>query len=136
MDAAFFVGLLVALRLLTRSTLVAALVGVAILSLMGSVSGFMIVGDLPLWLIIVFVTIACAALVALYTRVGILAGVVATFVLRPYQLLTTGFDTWYAGYGVADVALLLGITVYGLWVALAGQPVFRDMLAEPRAEKS
>jgi hypothetical protein len=67
----------------------------------------------------------------LYTRVGILAGIVALFALRPDGVFTTDFDAWFAPYGIAELAILLALAAYGFWVSLAGQPIFRDMLAEP-----
>ena len=76
----------------------------------------------------------CVAIVLLYTRVGILAGTVAVFVLQPYDLITSDFDAWFAPYGVADMAILLALAGYGFWVSLAGRPIFNDMLAAPRAE--
>ena len=65
--------------------------------------------------------------------VGVLAGIVAVFVLRPHRLFTTDFDAWFTTYGMADLAILLVLAAYGFWVSLAGQPIFKDMLAERQA---
>jgi hypothetical protein len=34
---------------------------------------------------------------------------------------------------VSWLAILLALAAYGFWVSLAGQPLFKDMLAEPQA---
>ena len=130
-DAAFIAGLLIAIRLLMRHTAAAAVLGTLLLGFMGARWGFMSGSGAPDWMIIAYSIGCCTAIVLLYTRVGILAGVIATFVLHPYDLITTDFDAWFAPYGVADVAILLALTAYGFWVSLAGRPIFKDMLAEP-----
>jgi hypothetical protein len=33
---------------------------------------------------------------------------------------------------MAELATLLALAAYGFWVSLAGQPIFKDMLAEPQ----
>jgi len=78
-------------------------------------------------------SICCGtAIVLLYTKVGVLAGVVAVFVLVPSGLLTAGFGAWYTPYGMAELATLLALAGCGFWFSLAGQPIFKDMLAEPQ----
>ncbi len=42
---------------------------------------------------------------------------------------TFDFSKWYAGIGLCGPLLVLGLAGYGFWVALAGQPLFRDELA-------
>jgi hypothetical protein len=42
---------------------------------------------------------------------------------------TLDFSAWYAGIGVIGPLTALALAGYGFWVALAGQPIFRDELA-------
>lgn len=134
LDAAFIAGLLVGLRLLVRHTLAAAAIGIAVLTFLGAIVwGFMTLSDAPMWIVVGYTALGCLAIVVLYTRVGILAGIAATFVMRPYQLFATGWDSWYASYGVADLLILVALAAYGFWVSLAGRPIFGDMLVEVEA---
>ena len=89
-------------------------------------------GDVSIWLAIAYATGFGVAMVLLYTKVGALAGLVAIFVLLPYRLFTTQFDGWFALYGMAELAIPLTLAAYGFWVSLAGQPILKDMLAEPQ----
>ena len=74
-----------------------------------------------------------ACLVWLYTRVGVLAAFVLTLLLRSVDLFGLAFDAWSTPYLLFWLAALLALATYGFWVSLAGQPIFGDMLAEPRA---
>ncbi len=44
-----------------------------------------------------------------------------------------GLTVLSRAYGMADLAILLALAAYGFWVSLAGQPLFKDMLAERQA---
>ena len=46
-------------------------------------------------------------------------------------LFTIAFDDWSTPYILALLAVVLLLALYGFWVSLAGQPIFKDMLAEP-----
>jgi hypothetical protein len=72
-------------------------------------------------------------LVWLYTRIGVLAAMVFLFIMWSAGLFTIAFDAWSTPYLVSWLVILLALTAYGFWVSLAGQPLFKDMLAEPQA---
>jgi hypothetical protein len=130
-DVAYVAGLLIAIRFLTRHSLVTIVVGIVAIGFM-SYLWFMGSNDASMWLAAAYAISFGIAVVLLFTRVGILAGIVAVFVLRPHRLFTTDFDAWFTAYGIADLAILLALAAYGFWVSLAGQPIFKDMLAEPQ----
>ena len=130
-DVAYVAGLLIAIRFLTRHSLVTIVVGIVAIGFM-SYLWFMGSNDASMWLAAAYAIVFGIAVVLLFTRVGILAGIVAVFVLRPHRLFTTDFDAWFTVYGMADLAILLALAAYGFWVSLAGQPIFKDMLAEPQ----
>jgi hypothetical protein len=121
---------LIAIRLLTRHTPAALVLGIVMLGATAYM-WFMSDGSGTLWPALAYATCFGVAMAVLYTRVGILAGIVALFALRPDGVFTTDFDAWFAPYGIAELAILLALAAYGFWVSLAGQPIFRDMLAEP-----
>ncbi|MHC4911329.1 MAG: hypothetical protein ACYTF9_16630, partial [Planctomycetota bacterium] len=133
MDSAFIVGLLVALRLLTRHTRAAVALGILGLGAMGYFWGKQSgMHDASTWIDVAYPLLGCIALVLLYTKVGILAAIVASFVAAPAGLFAAGFGHWFSRYGTAELTILLAFAAYGLWVSLAGQPIFKDMLAEPQ----
>jgi serine/threonine-protein kinase len=130
-DVYYITGLLIAVRFLTRHALVTLVVGSLAI---GGMAYLWFIGSNheSMWLAAAYAIGFGIAVVLLFTRVGILAGMVAVFVARPYRLFMTDFDAWFTAYGIADLAILLALAGYGFWVSLAGQPLFRDMLAEPR----
>jgi len=72
-----------------------------------------------------------AVTVIVYTRVGLLA---AFFGLLASNLVFTpvsiDLQTWYGGYTIFNLALVIGMALWAGWVALAGQPLFQDLLDE------
>jgi len=59
-------------------------------------------------------------------RCGFLALVVAlqfSTVLQWFPI-TTDLSAWYSGIGLTGACLLLGLTVYGFYTSLGGQPLF------------
>ena len=90
MDVAFFAGLFVALRLLTRHTLAAVVAGAAAVSFMAFSNGFLDFSELPAWMTAVYAICGGGAIALLYTRVGILSGIVALFVLVPNRASQIG----------------------------------------------
>jgi hypothetical protein len=56
--------------------------------------------------------------------------------MRSLAMFDLAFDAWSAPYLVAWIATLLGVAAYGFWVSLAGQPLFKDMLAEPQPART
>jgi hypothetical protein len=123
-------GLLIFIRWLTRHT--PAAIGVGIIVLGYASYDFMRDGGTTPWLAAAFAVGFGAALVLVFTRVGLLAGTVAMFVLLPHRLAGFELDAWFTPYRAADLAIVLALAAYGFWVALAGQPIFKDMLAEPQ----
>ncbi len=127
MDAFQLAGLLIAIRILARHTLAAIGVGIAVIGLTAYVWFVNSVGES--WLsALVYASCFGVTMVLLYTRVGILAGMVAFFVLVPYRPTVTELDTWFTPYGMAELAIVLALAAYGFWVSLAGQTLFKDML--------
>ena len=69
--------------------------------------------------------------VVVYTRVGLLA---AFFGLLASNLaftpISVDLQTWYAGRSIFTLILLIGTAAWAGWVALAGRPLFKDLLDE------
>jgi serine/threonine-protein kinase len=130
-DVYYVIGLLIAIRFLTRHSLVTTVLGILAIGFMAYL-WFMGSNDESMWLAAAYAIGFGVVVVLLFTRAGVLAGIVALFVLRPHRLFTTDFDAWFTAYGMADLAILLVLATYGFWVSLAGQPMFKDMLAEPQ----
>jgi len=70
-------------------------------------------------------------LVFALVRLGLLALVVMMITsLCLWQFpFTTDFSRWYAGLGLVGLLAFTAIAVFGFWVSLAGQPLFKDDLA-------
>ena len=69
---------------------------------------------------------AYGATVFVVARCGFLALVVAlqfSTVLQWFPI-TTDLSAWYSGIGLTGACLLLGLTVYGFYTSLGGQPLF------------
>jgi len=64
-------------------------------------------------------------------RFGLLTTIVMSFVagLILDFPTTLDFSAWYAGIGLLGPLAALALAGYGFWIALAGQPLFRDDLA-------
>lgn len=131
-DAVFFAGVLVAIRVVVRHGLIAAVLGAVTLVAMVYKWGFIAQSDAPIWLMAMFSIVGGISVLLLYTRVGILAGAVTGFVLQPYTVIAAGFDGWFSPYVIAELAIPLALAAYGFWVALAGQPILKDMLGAPQ----
>jgi len=74
-------------------------------------------------LLFVLIRFGLLALLATALATGLLWGFPTTF----------DFSKWYAGIGLWGPLLVLALAGYGFWVALAGQPLFRDELDHPAA---
>jgi len=72
-----------------------------------------------------------AVLVFTLVRLGLLSLVVMmiTSLCLWHFPFTTDFSRWYAGLGLVGLLAFTAIAVYGFWVSLAGQPLFKDELA-------
>jgi len=125
-------GVVVLIRLLVRHALTSAVVSVAVLGFLEFGFYFLFIGDSS-WANIAYAAGMGTCLVWLYTRIGVLAAMVFRFIMFSAGLFTIAFDAWSTPYLVSWLAILLALTAYGFWVSLAGQPLFKDMLAEPQA---
>ncbi|MHC5025063.1 MAG: protein kinase domain-containing protein, partial [Planctomycetota bacterium] len=125
-------GFLVIVRLLTRHTLAAVLVSIAAIGavLMQVMSTAEWVST---WQAVVCGLLFGASVVLLFTQVGFIAAFVAVFLVVSSRsdALGSDFDAWTTPYGIADLAIPIAIALYAFWISLAGQPIFKDMLAEP-----
>ena len=73
-----------------------------------------------------------AAILFVLTRFGFLS-VVASFAFVAIVLwfpITTHLAAWYSGIGMVGVLLLLGLTAYGFYTSLGGQPLFGRLSLE------
>ena len=126
-ESANIAALLIAIRLLTRHTPTAFVVSVVVLG--GSaLMWYMNWHEGSIWLALTYATCLGMAMATLYTKVGILSGIVTVFVVRQFGLYTTDFGSWYTPYCMAELGILLALAAYGFWVAIAGQPLFKDSL--------
>jgi hypothetical protein len=133
LDAAYIAGYLMIIRFLTRNALVSTVLAIVFVGAWGT--QWVVEYDVgPVWLALLYGLASGTILVLLVTRVGILAGCVATFVMRASAIHTLDLDAWYAPYAIVPLAAVLALAAYGFWVSLAGQPIFKDMLAEPEPE--
>jgi hypothetical protein len=77
-----------------------------------------------------------AVIVALMLIGLIRFGLLALFVFDVYHLLlstlpvTLNFSRWYIGRSLFFLLLLIGIAVYGFRAALAGRPIFGNLVLE------
>ncbi len=133
LDAAYIAGYLMIIRFLTRNALVSTLLAIVFIGSWGVQAVVVSYGVGPMWLALLYGLASGTILVLLVTRVGILAGGVAMFVLRASAIHTLDLDAWYAPYAIVPLAAVLVLATYGFWVSLAGHPIFKDMLAEPKA---
>ncbi len=85
-----------------------------------------------LWAALAYGICMGACLVWLYPHIGVLAAITLFLVARSIGTFGLSLDGWAAPYGVVWTAILLLLAGISLWVALAGQPIFKDMLAEPQ----
>jgi hypothetical protein len=81
-----------------------------------------------------FPMVAVLAVVVLFAllRFGVLGLVATLFVCRVVVTvpLATDFSTWYAGSALPALVAVLGLTVYGLYTSLGGQPLIRTDLLD------
>jgi len=63
-------------------------------------------------------------------RSGLVAGMVAFYMLNATASTPLTLDPaqWYASQTVLTVGVLAALFAYAFWVALAGQPIFRESL--------
>ncbi len=134
----YIVTALLVIRLVTGRNWSTAVVG-------GGVLGFMlygggdnsttaplaaVAGSIAYGLVMVFVI----------TRVGLLAAYVAECMVQLLLYygppLTTNLQAWYGPYAIAGFVLLFAVAGYGFWLALAGQPILKDILAAEKPARA
>jgi hypothetical protein len=124
-------GIVVLIRVLVRHAVASACLSIAVIGYFEFEFYFANVG-FSLWAAALHAIAVGVCVVWLYERVGVLAAIAFYLVMRSLPLFGLAFDAWSTPYLVAWLATLLGVAAYGFWVSLAGQPILRDLLADPR----
>jgi serine/threonine protein kinase len=98
-------------------------------------SGFIVSGAADEGLLVAAVAfgfVTSTLLVFVAVRFGLLAlmSALVFWVLPHFFPITTELTVWYAGDFILDLIFLVGIAVYGFYIALAGQPLFRGRWLE------
>jgi len=119
------------LRFLTRHSLAAVVLAVALIGWGGLDWLHVFVGG-STWVALAYAACFGVAMVLLCTKVGVLSVFIAVFTARMSGAIMIDFETWFAPYGMAELAILLALAAYGFWVSLAGQPIFKDMLVNEK----
>ena len=72
------------------------------------------------------ITVVCVA------RFGPLATVSRAifFELSFHNAITSDFSSWYFGNTIFAAVVLLGLAIYGFYISLAGQSIFKGKLLE------
>jgi serine/threonine-protein kinase len=130
LEGVSYAGVVVIIRLLARHAVTSAGLSIAAIGFL-DIGLYLMAGDSS-WAAPVYALGVGACLVWLYTRVGVLAAIVFFFVIRSMGLFALAFDAWSTPYLLSWLATLLAVAAYGFWVSLAGQSIFKDMLAEPQ----
>ncbi|MHC5002409.1 MAG: serine/threonine-protein kinase [Planctomycetota bacterium] len=73
-------------------------------------------------------------MLAIMLRVGLLATLMMLIVERMLWLapISSDLTAWYGPYSIYIMLLVFGLAGFTFWVALAGQPLFKDVLVEAR----
>jgi serine/threonine-protein kinase len=127
MNSLFLVLILVILRLVLRRTWLAVAV-------------FVVLGMGAYWpaysspaVHLIFMSLNVAIFLGVLFRHGFLAIVVANAVWFPLGNIPITYEvsSWTFGGTVMALAVVFGLAIYGLRIALAGRPLFRDELSVP-----
>ena len=128
----FMTVILLGIRLVFRRDAVAAIAGAAFFGLVMFIGLNEYVAS-P-WFAAVISFSGGAVTVIVYTRVGLLAAFFGLFASNlAFTPISIDLQTWYGGYTIFNLALVIGIAVWAGWVALAGQPLFRIFSTRSRA---
>ena len=127
LDGVRIAGFIIVMRLLVRRPSAHIVLAIVVIGFLGFDWFLNFFGE-SMWLALAYGITFGAATVLLYTRVGILAVMVSIFVVMTGGVVTIDFDTWFAPYAMAELAILLALAGYGFWVSLAGQALFKDAL--------
>jgi hypothetical protein len=131
-----FAGVVVIIRLLVRHPWASVAVAITVIAFLEFRGYYFRSGVGALWSATVYALALGACLVWLITRIGVLAAMVFMFVMIAMGLFGLAFDAWSTPYLASWLAILLALASYGFWVSLAGQPLFKDMLAQPQVTRS
>jgi hypothetical protein len=76
--------------------------------------------------------------VFLLVRVGLIAGIMMLFAYRAGELvpLTLNLSAPYAPQALLGMGVIVLPALYGFWVALGGQPLFKDPLLEEKGARA
>ncbi len=120
----FLLILLLGLRGLFRNLRVAVVVVVAIFGFIGATGP----ATADKLLTAAIGVVSGAVTLTILLRFGLLAAIAGRFFVLLAQLSPLTFDSsaWYAGSSSLAILAVLGTSVYGLWIALAGKSIFRD----------
>jgi serine/threonine-protein kinase len=132
LDGFLIAGCMIVLLFLVRRVAVAMVLTVVLAGFQNAMFLRTILGHAPGWVFLAYWAVCGVAVVLLYTRVGILATIVCLFAARMGGIITIDVDTWFGPYAAANLVIMLALGSYGFWISLAGQPIFKDMLAEPK----
>jgi hypothetical protein len=128
-----YAGIVVLIRVLLRRTAVSACLAVAVLAYL-EFATYVLFGGPSIAAASVYAILGAVCLVWLYYRVGVLASMAYFLVVLSMSLAGLAFDEWSTPYLVTYLVFLTALGAYAFWVSLAGQPIFRDLFAEPKAE--
>jgi serine/threonine-protein kinase len=125
MNSLFLVLILVILRLVLRRTWLAVTVFFLL-----AIGAYWPAYSSPA-VHVIFTSLNVAILLFVLFRHGFLAVVVANAVLFPLRTIPITYDvsSWTFGGTVMVLAIVVGLAIYGLRIALAGRPLFRDELS-------
>jgi hypothetical protein len=125
MNALFYVLILVILRLVLRRTWLTIVVFLAL-----AIAAFWPALASPV-LHLIYMALSVAVLLGVLFRSGFLSLVVTSSVwfLLIGIPITYQVSSWIFGGTVMALAIVLGLAIYGLRIALAGRPLFPDELA-------
>lgn len=78
---------------------------------------------------LIFMGLSMALVTVLLLRYGFLVVVILVVVQHLLEFpITANVSAWYADSGLFALGAVVGLAGFGLWVSLAGQPLFRDRL--------
>ncbi len=124
---------LLAMRLATGRTWAAAVLGAVLIGVSSydPTSG----PAMPL-AIVAWCAVLGIVTVLMFTRVGLLAALIMNVMILFPEPTTTDLTAWYGPYALASFVGIFAIASYGFWLTLAGQRIFKDILAPERPARA
>jgi serine/threonine-protein kinase len=131
----FELVLLLVFRMLTGRTWLALLIVVALLTV-GSRTwyfGVQYAGATPIPTTVIWALVHAVVIAVCLLRFGLVCAISAHVGsnLVGWMIGTLDLRDWYADPMLVVLAVLGALVAYGVWVALEGRPILKDMLAEP-----